>query len=178
MQRTAKQKNVSASDAPTAPTKAAPQVDFSRFGSIYKRPLTELRKVIAQRMTENWNTIPHVTQFDEADLTNIMELRKKYADAYEKKGTKLTVTSFAIKAVLNTLKKHPIFNTSLDGVSQEIIFKEYLAVEVFCLNSYSAKSLLPSLFPVGLLFCFVFLLMQSPGGRLVLLEDCLPVYFL
>ncbi len=130
LQRAAKQKNVSAPDAQKTPGKAAPQIDFSRFGSIYKRPMSELRKVIAQRMTENWNSIPHVTQFDDVDLTNIMELRKKYADAYEKKGAKLTVTSFAVKAVVNTLKKHPIFNTSLDESSQEIIFKEYFHIGV------------------------------------------------
>ncbi|MEO6034175.1 MAG: 2-oxo acid dehydrogenase subunit E2 [Verrucomicrobiota bacterium] len=125
LQRAAKQKSPSTSPGQKSPAQVAPQIDFSRFGSIYKRPMTELRKVIAQRMTENWNAIPHVTQFDEVDLTVIMELRKKYADAYEKKGAKLTVTSFAIKALLNTLKKHPHFNTSLDEASQEIIFKEY-----------------------------------------------------
>lgn len=116
---------------PGQPTiKPAPQIDFSRFGSIYKRPMTELRKIIAQRMAENSVTIPHVTQFDDIDLTNIMALRKKYAEAYEKKGAKLTVTSFAVKALVNALKKHPIFNTSLDEVSQEIIFKEYFHVGI------------------------------------------------
>ncbi len=92
--------------------------------------MTELRKIIAQRMTENSVTIPHVTQFDDIDLTNIMAFRKKYAEAYEKKGAKLTVTSFAIKALVNTLKKHPIFNTSLDEVSHEVIFKEYFHVGI------------------------------------------------
>ena len=114
--------------APAArPTKTvAPAVDFSRFGPISKRPLTSLRKVISQRMTENWNAIPHVTQFDEIDLSRIMELRKKYVAAYEKKDAKLTVTSFALKAVVQALKKHPIFNTSLDEVAEEIVFKEYI----------------------------------------------------
>jgi pyruvate dehydrogenase E2 component (dihydrolipoamide acetyltransferase) len=129
LQRAAKAKAPAV--APGIPAlKLAPQIDFSRFGSIYKRPMTELRKIIAQRMTENSVTIPHVTQFDDIDLTNIMALRKKYAEAYEKKGAKLTVTSFAIKALVNTLKKHPIFNTSLDEVSQEIIFKEYFHVGI------------------------------------------------
>ncbi len=111
-------------------SKPAEQIDFSRFGSVYKRPMTPLRKVIAQRMSENWNTIPHVTQFDDIDLSNIMALRKKYAEAYEKKGAKLTVTSFAVKALVNALKKHPIFNTSLDQVAQEIVFKEYFHIGV------------------------------------------------
>ncbi len=129
LQRAAKAKAPTAPGQPAAKP-AAPQVDFSRFGSIYKRPMTELRKIIAQRMTENSVTIPHVTQFDDIDLTTVMELRKKYVEAYEKKGAKLTVTSFAVKALVNTLKKHPLFNTSLDEASQEIIFKEYFHIGI------------------------------------------------
>jgi pyruvate dehydrogenase E2 component (dihydrolipoamide acetyltransferase) len=129
LQRAAKAK-ASAAPGQSAAKPTGPQIDFSRFGSIYKRPMTELRKIIAQRMTENSAAIPHVTQFDDIDLTNIMALRKKYVEAYEKKGAKLTVTSFAIKALVNTLKKHSIFNTSLDEVSQEIIFKEYFHIGI------------------------------------------------
>ena len=111
----------------TRPAKAsAPSVDFSRFGPIAKRPMTSLRKVISRRMTENWNAIPHVTQFDEIDLSRVMELRKKYVAAYETKSAKLTVTSFALKAVVQALKKHPIFNTSLDEIAEEVVFKEYI----------------------------------------------------
>ena len=76
-------------------------------------------------MLENRNTIPHVTQFDEADITALMELRKKFSSAYEAKGARLTLTSFALKAVVTALKQHPIFNTSLDEIAGEIIFKEY-----------------------------------------------------
>lgn len=108
---------------PGAP--AAEQIDFSQWGSIYKRPVTQLRKVIAQRMAESRQIIPEVTQFDEADITGLNDLRKKYAPAYEKKGARLTVTSFILKAVANTLKKHPVFNTSYDEIANEIVFKEY-----------------------------------------------------
>jgi len=66
-----------------------------------------------------------VTQFDEADITNLMALQKKYAPAYEQKGARLTLTSFALKAVVQTLKKHPAFNSSLDEAAQEIVTKEY-----------------------------------------------------
>ncbi|MGI8966798.1 MAG: 2-oxo acid dehydrogenase subunit E2 [Limisphaerales bacterium] len=122
---------VSEKSKPTAPT-----IDFSKFGPIAKRPMTPLRKVIAQRMTENWNAIPHVTQFDEIDITALMDLRKKYAEAYDKKGARLTITSFALKAVVAALKKNPLFNTSLDEVTEEIIYKEYfhigLAVDTEC----------------------------------------------
>ena len=71
--------------------------------------MSSLRKVISRRMVENWNAIPHVTQFDDADITSLLELRKKYVAAYEQKGARLTVTSFVLKAVVDTLKKHPDF---------------------------------------------------------------------
>jgi pyruvate dehydrogenase E2 component (dihydrolipoamide acetyltransferase) len=112
--------------APIAEKPAAERVDFSKWGEISKKPMSMLRKVIARRMTENWNAIPHVTQFDEADITALLELRKKFAPAYEAKGTRLTLTSFALKAVAATLKKHPIFNSSLDEVAEEIVLKEYV----------------------------------------------------
>jgi pyruvate dehydrogenase E2 component (dihydrolipoamide acetyltransferase) len=81
-------------------------------------------------MLENWNAIPHVTQFDEADITGLLALRKKYVEAYEKKGARLTVTSFVLKAVADTLKKHPIFNSSLDEATQEIVFKDYVHIGI------------------------------------------------
>ena len=65
---------------------AAEQIDFSKWGPVTKKPLSQLRQVIARRMWESWNTIPHVTQFDDADFTRLNELRKKYAPVYEKKG--------------------------------------------------------------------------------------------
>ena len=131
LQRQAKQaKAAVATPAGAKPKAPSESIDFSRFGSVYKRPMTQLRKIIAQRMAENWNAIPHVTQFDDIDLTTIMALRKKYVEAYEKKGAKLTVTAFSLKAVVNALKKHPIFNSSLDEVSEEIVFKEYFHIGI------------------------------------------------
>jgi len=106
------------------------QIDFSKWGPVTKKALTPLRQVIARRMWENWNTIPHVTQFDEADFTKLNELRKKFAPAYEAKGTKLTLTPLVIKAVAEMLKKHPIFNSSLDEAASEIVFKEYIHVGI------------------------------------------------
>ncbi len=107
--------------APAAPER----IDFGQFGSIYKRPVSELRKVIARRMLESRTSIPEVTQFDEADVTALNDLRKKWVAAYEAKGVRLTLTSFVLKAVANVLKKHPAFNASLDEVASEIVFKEY-----------------------------------------------------
>jgi pyruvate dehydrogenase E2 component (dihydrolipoamide acetyltransferase) len=113
--------------AGAAPAKpAAVQIDFSQWGPILKKPVTQLRKVIARRMSESWNTVARVTQFDDIDFTRIGELRKKFAADYEKKGVKLTLTPFVLKAVADTLKKHAIFNSSLDEVANEIILKEYI----------------------------------------------------
>jgi len=108
---------------------AAPEkIDFGKWGSILKKPMSPLRQAIARKMTESRAAIPEVTQFDEADITALNDLRKKYAPAYEKAGTRLTVTSFALKVVANTLKKFPLFNSSLDEAAQEIILKEYVHI--------------------------------------------------
>jgi len=126
LQRLAAQPPTPLSAAATTPAKPAPErIDFSKWGPVSTKPLSPLRQVIARRMTENWNTIPHVTQFDEADLTVVTALRKQYAAAYEQRGARLTLTSFALKAVVDTLKQHPIFNASLDEATQEIVFKNY-----------------------------------------------------
>jgi pyruvate dehydrogenase E2 component (dihydrolipoamide acetyltransferase) len=113
--------------APAAPAQpAAPRIDFSQWGPILKKPVSPTRKVIARRMSESWNSVVRVTQFDELDFTRVGELRKKYAPEYEKKGAKLTLTPFVLKAVAGVLKQHPIFNSSLDEAADEIIIKEYI----------------------------------------------------
>jgi pyruvate dehydrogenase E2 component (dihydrolipoamide acetyltransferase) len=117
--------------AATAPARpVAEQIDFSKWGPVTKKPLTQLRQVIARRLWESWNAIPHVTQFDDADFTRLNELRKKYAPAYEKKGAKLTLTPLVLKALVETLKKHPIFNSSLDEAAQEVVIKEYFHIGI------------------------------------------------
>jgi pyruvate dehydrogenase E2 component (dihydrolipoamide acetyltransferase) len=127
----AKLAKAAAKPAPVTPVMleskpAAVQVDFSQWGPILKKPVTQLRKVIARRMSESWNTVARVTQFDDLDFTRLNELRKQFASAYEAKGVKLTFTPFVLKAVADTLKKHPVFNASLDEVASEIILKEYI----------------------------------------------------
>ncbi|MBI2095753.1 MAG: 2-oxo acid dehydrogenase subunit E2 [Candidatus Omnitrophica bacterium] len=117
--------------SPSAAGKApSEKVDFSKWGKISVRPSSSLRRKIGQRMTESWTTVPHVTQFDEADITSLMALRKKNAGAFEKKGAKLTLTPFVMKAVVAALKKYPAANASLDEETQEIIFKEYIHLGV------------------------------------------------
>ncbi|MGA2603462.1 MAG: 2-oxo acid dehydrogenase subunit E2 [Verrucomicrobiia bacterium] len=116
----------------TAPAAAAPapklpveKIDFEKWGPVSRKPVSSLRKIIAQRMHESWASVPRVTQFDEADITGIVALRKKYVAKYEKKGASLTLTPFLIKAVVAALKKHPIVNSSLDEATEEIVFKDY-----------------------------------------------------
>ncbi len=101
-------------------------IDYAQFGPITTKPLTPLRKVIGQRMLESWTQIPQVTQFDEADITQLLEIRKKHLAAYEAKGARLTVTGLVLKAIVTTLGKHPIFNSSIDEVSQQVVLKQYI----------------------------------------------------
>ncbi len=109
---------------------AAEQIDFGKWGPVSKQAVSPLRQVIARRMSEIWTTVPRVTQFDEADITALMDLRKKHAPAYEQKGARLTLTSFALKVVVDTLKKYPAFRSSLDEARQEIVTKDYYHIGV------------------------------------------------
>ena len=130
LQRVATAPRGAAQAGTPAPRPAPEQIDFSKWGPISRAPLSPLRGVIARRMAESWTTTPRVTQFDEADITALIALRKKYAPAYEEKGARLTLTSFALKVVAHALKKHPIFNASLDEVAQEIVFKQYYHIGI------------------------------------------------
>jgi pyruvate dehydrogenase E2 component (dihydrolipoamide acetyltransferase) len=104
------------------------RIDFAKWGPVVQKPMTPLRKIIAERMTASAQTVPQVTQFEWADITALNDLRKKYADAYDKQGARLTITSFALKIVANALKKFPLFNASLDETTQEIVFKDYIHI--------------------------------------------------
>jgi pyruvate dehydrogenase E2 component (dihydrolipoamide acetyltransferase) len=108
----------------------AEPIDFSKWGPVTKKPLTPLRQVIARRMWENWNAIPHVTQFDDADFTRLNELRKEFAAAYEARGAKLTLTPLVLKALVETLKKHPNLNSSMDEAANELVIKQYFHIGI------------------------------------------------
>jgi pyruvate dehydrogenase E2 component (dihydrolipoamide acetyltransferase) len=114
LQRAAASPRTEAKATPEA-RPAAEKTDFAKWGPVSRKPLSPLRQVIARR----------VTQFDEADITQLMALGKKHADAFEKKGARLTLTSFALRIVAETLKKHPLLNSSLDEAAQEMVTKEY-----------------------------------------------------
>ena len=122
---------------PAAPAAAAERpvdvfqtLDLTKWGPSKRERMSPLRRTIAQRMTESWTTVPHVTQFDDADITDLMELRKRYAKAYDKAGARLTVTSFAIKAAVSALSRYPAFKTSIDYQALEIVTRDYVHVGV------------------------------------------------
>lgn len=118
-----------AAATPAKPTPAE-QIDFSKWGPVVTKPVTPLRQVIARRMWENWNAIPHVTQFDEADFTHLNELRKRFSPAYQQSGTRLTLTPLVLKALVETLKQHPIFNSSLDEAANAVVLKNYFHIGI------------------------------------------------
>jgi pyruvate dehydrogenase E2 component (dihydrolipoamide acetyltransferase) len=117
-----------AAEAP--PAEPRDSIDFSKWGPVSKKRLSPLRRMVTKRTSEAWATVPHVFQFAEADITSLMEMRKKYAPQYEKRGARLTLTALALKAALEPLRKFPIFNASLDEASQEIVYKEYYHIGV------------------------------------------------
>ena len=112
----------------TAPAIALP--DFSKWGAIERQAMSPLRKKAAEHLSQAWQTIPHVTQFDKADITEIEKLRKRFAAKVEKAGGKLTITSFLLKVLGQALKNFPQFNSSIDPVKNEIIFKKYIHIGI------------------------------------------------
>ena len=109
----------------TPPQPVAKGVDFSQWGAVEKKRMSALRRTVAQRMVESWTTIPHITQMDDADITETLALMKKYGPAFENKGTHLTFTPLAVKAAVAALKKFPVFNSSFDEATGEIVYKQY-----------------------------------------------------
>jgi pyruvate dehydrogenase E2 component (dihydrolipoamide acetyltransferase) len=104
--------------------------DFSRWGKIEKVSLRGVRRKTAEHLAVAWNVIPHVTQFDKADVTDLEELRKRFAPKAEKAGGKMTMTAIALKVVSSALKAFPQFNASIDMASEEIIYKHYINIGV------------------------------------------------
>ncbi len=104
-----------------------PSLDFSKFGETELLPLSRIKKISGPNLHRNWVMMPHVTQFDEADITELEEFRKTSNDAYAKSKSpvKLTMLAFVIKASVSALKKFPAFNASLDAAGENLILKKY-----------------------------------------------------
>jgi pyruvate dehydrogenase E2 component (dihydrolipoamide acetyltransferase) len=109
---------------------AWPEVDFAKFGPIESRPLARIQKLSGPYLHRNWISIPHVTQFDEADITDLEAFRKAQTTETEKKGFKLTLLAFLIKACVTALKQYPQFNASLDKSGENVILKKYYHIGV------------------------------------------------
>ena len=103
-----------------------PQVDFSKFGPVTSEPLSRIKKLSGANLARNWAMIPHVTQFDEADITEMEIFRKKLGE--EQKDVKITPLAFLIKASVAALKKFPAFNASLDG--DNLVLKQYFHIGI------------------------------------------------
>ncbi len=113
-------------------TAAAPtdleQPDFSNWGEITREKMTNVRRITAQGLGSTWATIPHVTQFDEADTTALEAFIDKYSSKVEKQGGKLTITAIIMKVIASALRKFPRFNASIDMSSNELIYKSYIHI--------------------------------------------------
>jgi pyruvate dehydrogenase E2 component (dihydrolipoamide acetyltransferase) len=109
---------------------AWPEVDFAKFGPVELKPLTRLQKLSGPNLHRNWVSIPHVTQFDEADITDLEAFRKSNTAETEKQGFKLTMLAFMIKACVNALRQHPSFNASLDRAGENLVVKKYYNIGV------------------------------------------------
>ena len=110
--------------------KPMPEIDFSQFGSIESQPLSKINKLTGEFLHRSWVTIPHVTQFDEADITSMEEFRKQMGKEMEKEGIKITPLAFIIWAVVASLKAFPRFNSSLDMTGENLILKKYFNIGV------------------------------------------------
>jgi pyruvate dehydrogenase E2 component (dihydrolipoyllysine-residue acetyltransferase) len=107
-----------------------PDIDFSQWGEIESQPLTKINKLTGQYLHRNWVTIPHVTQFDEADITDLEAFRKSMIEEHKDKGIKITMLAFLMKAAVSGLKEYPRFNSSLDNNGENLIYKKYFNVGV------------------------------------------------
>jgi pyruvate dehydrogenase E2 component (dihydrolipoamide acetyltransferase) len=103
-----------------------PKVDFAKFGPVENKPLSRIKKISGANLARNWVMIPHVTQFDEADITEMEAFRKQMAEELKKDNVKVTPLAFLVKAVVAALKKYPEFNSSLDG--DNLVLKQYFHI--------------------------------------------------
>jgi len=107
-----------------------PDVDFAKFGAIESKPLSRIKKISGANLHRNWVMIPHVTQFEDADISELEAFRKQLNDEYAKQNIKITPLAFMLKAVATTLRHFPDFNASLDTSGENLIVKKYIHIGV------------------------------------------------
>jgi len=122
-ERDAKQPAPAAGDGAGLGLLPWPQVDFAKFGEIERQPLSRIKKISGPNLWRNWVMIPHVTHYDEADITDLEAFRKQTNEARAKEGVKVTMVALMVKAVVASLQAMPQFNSSLDG--DELVLKRY-----------------------------------------------------
>ncbi len=107
-----------------------PEIDFGQWGEVETKPLSKINKLTGQFLHRNWVTIPHVTQFDEADITDLETFRKSMAAEYKEKGIRITPLVFLMKALVSAMKEYPRFNASLDPAGENLILKHYYNIGI------------------------------------------------
>jgi pyruvate dehydrogenase E2 component (dihydrolipoamide acetyltransferase) len=107
-----------------------PAVDFAKFGEIETKPLSRIKKISGANLHRNWVTIPHVTQFEDADISEMEAFRKQIGEEYAKQNIKITPLAFMLKAAAITLKHFPDFNASLDASGENLVLKKYIHIGV------------------------------------------------
>jgi pyruvate dehydrogenase E2 component (dihydrolipoamide acetyltransferase) len=123
-------KKIMTSGGPGMNVAPMPEIDFSQFGEIETQPLTKINKLTGQFLHRNWVTVPHVTQFDEADITELEAFRKQLNEEHKNEGARVTVLAFLMKALVSALKEYPRFNSSLDATGENLILKKYIHIGV------------------------------------------------
>lgn len=108
----------------------APVVDFAKFGTVEVQALSRIKKISGKNLHRNWVSIPHVTQFGEADISDLDSYRQKHKARFEKEGIKLTPLVFIMKAIVDCLRKFPTFNASLDASGENLVLKKYFHIGV------------------------------------------------
>jgi pyruvate dehydrogenase E2 component (dihydrolipoamide acetyltransferase) len=112
----------------TRPARSLP--DFQKWGEVERQPWSNIRRATSEHLSYAWQTIPHVTQFDKADITALEELRKRFKDSVAKAGGNLTVTAMLVRILATAVKKFPQFNASIDTERGELVFKKFVNVGV------------------------------------------------
>jgi len=107
-----------------------PEIDYSQFGDIEIQALSRINKLTGKFLHRNWVTVPHVTQFDEADITELEKFRKQLNKENEKEGIRITVLAFLMKALVSALKEFPRFNSALDHTGENLVLKQYINIGV------------------------------------------------
>lgn len=104
--------------------------DFSKWGEIDRQPMSNIRRKTAEHLSYAWATVPHVTQFDKADITELEKIRKQFGKQVEAAGGKLTVTGILLKVIASAMKVYPQFNSSVDMEKNEVVYKKYVNIGV------------------------------------------------